>query len=1309
MADNVNAPTEATSASAFGDVGGYARCASCGGFHSAFDGGGASPYSALNADDRGEVGPNGKNSLTTDEAAAQLGRSNLSWATGLGQSTTVTFAFRSTAPTTLPSDVTDFSRFSGVQVNATLQALGAWSDVANIQFAQVSDGDGYSNSATILFSNYNSGANGSAAFAYLPGSSSISSVSGDVWINGSISYNANPVLLGYGYQVLTHEIGHAIGLSHPAAYNAGEGVTITYSTDAVYYEDSRQYTVMSYFNESNTGGNFNSASGARQYSAAPLLDDIAAAQRMYGVNTTTRTGDTVYGFNSTADRAWYAATTTATDVIFAVWDAGGTDTLDFSGYAESQLIDLRQGAFSDVGGLVGNVAIAIGTVIENAVGGSGSDRLIGNGANNRLTGGAGADSIDGGLGNDTVVFSGPRSAYTITGSGTSTIVSGPDGTDVLTNVEVFQFSDGAVLAQVPGSGVTVSGDVMDNVIEGTEFADSLSGLGGRDTLNGRGGDDSLNGGTGDDRLDGGTGNDVLTGGAGNDTLLGGDGFDIAVFQGASGIGVNVNLGTGAVGGGDGVDSLTGIEGLTGSIYADTLTGDAGNNVIEGGGGSDVLRGGAGSDRISATGAPGQAGGAADIVKAQTTANATIATAVNLDGGFDLLARGDVGNATTIPHATVLGRTHGGVEYYAIAVGAGATVTFDIDGAAFDSSLRLFNGAGVELAANDDNNGDNGGARTDSYLTYTFQTAGTYYVEVSEWATGSGSTFTSKAPLAGLAYTLHVSVPGHAVVAATLVGSTLEGGAGDDTLVGGLGGDVLAGGAGNDVIDGGAGDDVVQFSGVASDYVLTRTSAGWQIVGTDGLDTLSNVERIQFGAAAPIAIDVVTTARFDPLTYIASNPDLIVAFGTDTARATAHYDQYQASSPRPIDSFKALVYTASHPDLVRAFGTDTVAATLHYIQFGFAEGRETATFNPLIYAASNLDLALAFGSNSDAAARHFLTFGAQNTHAVTGFQPLIYVASSPDLARTIGNDLDVGLRHYLDTGVREGRPTTGFDPLVYTASYADLAKAFGLSEPVALQHYLVFGADEGRSPNLFDGRLYAASHLDLARALGSDSKAAAIHYIQYGVYEGRQTSGFDPVAYLLSQGDLAGRTPSSALDHWLTFGADEGRDGDGAFGLEQTSHALTGASTSGALEAAGDRDWFELRAAAGQKITIDVAASGAGGGSGSLTDGSVSIFNALGQRIAFDNDSGPGLDARLTFTAPAAGTFYLVVGSEVGATGTYRVLTATGSAEFSQLAQEGWGQPVDPLVYAQAGLVLDEMPISVATPWLEPLSSELGWT
>ena len=533
------------------------------------------PQSFLNGEDRGVPLVGGaRPSLTIEQAAAQITRVGLSWATGLGQPATVTFAFQSTA-LSWASNSEGFARFNETQIAATLNAMTAWSDVANIVFTRVGTGAtgeaAYSDNATMLLSNWTTGRDFSAGYAYYPGTRGVTSVSGDVRINNQLSYNVDPQQLNYGAQALLHEIGHAIGLAHPGAYNAAAGQSLSYEVNAEYQEDSRQYSVMSYFSATLTGASTvyypngtGSYSGA--YSSVPLMDDIAAAQRLYGANFTTRATNTVYGFNATADRTWFAATNADTVLLFCVWDGGGIDTFDFSGYSENQLIDLRQGSFSNIGGdglpwttgvsAIGNVSIAVGAVIENAIGGSGADTIQGNSSNNVLTGGLGNDIIDGGLGTDTAVFRGLSTAYTITWNGQTATVVGADGRDTVTNVELFRFDD-VTIASLATGGLSVSGDYVANTMTGTAFADLMSGGGGNDILSGLAGADILRGGTGNDTLSGGDGADLLTGGAGNDVLDGGAGFDAAIYSGvrrqytASSTRVSSTS--------DGTDTLTGIE------------------------------------------------------------------------------------------------------------------------------------------------------------------------------------------------------------------------------------------------------------------------------------------------------------------------------------------------------------------------------------------------------------------------------------------------------------------------------------------------------------------------------------------------------------------------------------------------------------------------------------------------------------------------------------------------------------------------------------------------------------------------------
>ncbi|MEO1373685.1 MAG: hypothetical protein AAFW70_05020 [Cyanobacteria bacterium J06635_10] len=112
---------------------------------------------------------------------------------------------------------------------------------------------------------------------------------------------------------------------------------------------------------------------------------------------------------------------------------------------------------------------------------------------------------------------------------------------------------------------------------------------------------------------------------------------------------------------------------------------------------------------------------------------------------------------------------------------------------------------------------------------------------------------------------------------------------------------------------------------------------------DGPLTFSNRENILANLEDPDFITGLGNIEAEADQYLASNGDLIDAFGSlpyDRAleAATIHYIDYGFTEGRGLDTFNEAQYLNSFPDLIAAFGNDLDAATQHYIQFGFEEGR-----------------------------------------------------------------------------------------------------------------------------------------------------------------------------------------------------------------------------------------------------------------------------------------------------------------------------------------------------------------------------------
>jgi serralysin len=344
----------------------------------------------------------------------------------------------------------------------------------------------------------------------------------------------------------------------------------------------------------------------------PMVYDIYAIQAKYGADTTTRRGNTTYGFHcnlpaTDPERIIYDFTINHTP-IFTIWDAGGIDTLDCSGYSGSQVINLTPGSYSSVNGMIENVAIAFNCSIEKAIGGAGNDTLIAVG-NNVLTGGSGIDTFylaagmntitDLGFGNVNDILTVGYKATAIAkaaGNFTATGETGNNGTAFIdanghdVNLASAGGNNGWIITNLSGTG---------SVLTGSSHNDTITGGFGNDTLTGGAGVDRFYIIAGIDTItDLGFGNlsDIVTvcygsnaiiTAAGNYTATSG-----AINNGKASIDANghaVNL---ALAGGSNGWTI-----MNGSLTGATLIGSSHNDTIIGGAGNDILTGGAGADKF----------------------------------------------------------------------------------------------------------------------------------------------------------------------------------------------------------------------------------------------------------------------------------------------------------------------------------------------------------------------------------------------------------------------------------------------------------------------------------------------------------------------------------------------------------------------------------------------------------------------------------------------------------------------------------------------------------------------------------------
>src|SRR5437016_4324322 len=119
--------------------------------------------------------------------------------------------------------------------------------------------------------------------------------------------------------------------------------------------------------------------------------------------------------------------------------------------------------------------------------------------------------------------------------------------------------------------------------------------------------------------------------------------------------------------------------------------------------------------------------------------------------------------------------------------------------------------------------------------------------------------------------------------------------------------------------------------------------------------------------------------------------------------------------------------------------------------------------------------------------------------------------------------------------------------------------------------------------------------------------------------------------------------------------------DTVAGSTGTSSTLSGAtSVRGYINSNGDQDWYAVTLAAGQTYTFALS----GFGVGALSDAYLRLLNSSSTQVAFDDDSGPLANSKLTFTASTSGTYYVSAQGYGTTTGQYLLTMNTGSTPYA---------------------------------------------
>ena len=283
----------------------------------------------------------------------------------------VNFSFPSSDPDYLPVSLRGWAPATENMILASKEIFFLLNSKLNARFIETDSASGLNN--IVIAQSIQVQTSG---FSYFP--NNFYQLGSDVFISKDFSnpFKSENGLTNYDYEVLIHEIGHALGLKHPFEGDRNNHLVLNS------YEDQTEFTVMSYNDVPLTfDGSFRSL-------------DWMTLTKLYGVNPEFNSSDNVYKFHK--DQGTF------------IIDGNGLDTINMTNSLNNIYIDLRPGMHSYEGKKSSfitdpyQLTISHGSEVENVETGHGDDTVIGNHLANIIVSAAGDDKIFAGEGSDIV-------------------------------------------------------------------------------------------------------------------------------------------------------------------------------------------------------------------------------------------------------------------------------------------------------------------------------------------------------------------------------------------------------------------------------------------------------------------------------------------------------------------------------------------------------------------------------------------------------------------------------------------------------------------------------------------------------------------------------------------------------------------------------------------------------------------------------------------------------------------------------------------------------------------------------------------